>query len=102
MTKDFLDLTGASGAIYRFRRLKEPHLRIAGNYAVVKPRASGFTVLFTGMTNDLSEVRAECPPEFRGGATVLYTRLNVSRAVREAEHADLDARYGTQKPDEGQ
>lgn len=93
--QDFVDLTGASGASYRFRRLAagEPHQRIAGNYAVLKPRAAGFTVRFVGATNDLSQARAACPPEVLKGAQ-LYVRLNVARTPREAEHADLTANYG--------
>ena len=93
--KDFVDLKGASGATYRFRRIPdgEPHQRIAGNYAVLKSRASGFTVRLVGATNDLSQARALCPPEALKGAQ-LYTRLNVSRAARESEHQDLLASYG--------
>jgi len=95
MMKDFVDLTGASGASYRFRRaaVGEPRQPIAGNYAVVKTRPRGFTVRFVGSTNDLSQARAECPPEVLKG-THLYVRLNVPRAPREAELADLAANYG--------
>jgi len=94
--KDFVDLKGASGASYRFRRLPDgqPHLRIAGNYAVLKPRTGGFTVVHVGATDDLSRARTECPPEAKAGSIHFYTRLNVSRAAREAEHADLVSRYG--------
>ncbi|HEX7946327.1 MAG TPA: hypothetical protein VF495_16790 [Phenylobacterium sp.] len=93
--KDFVELTGASGATYRFRRVAagETLQRIAGNYAVLKARAGGFSVRFVGATNDLSQVRAECPPEVMKGAH-LYVRLNVPRAPREAELADLAAAYG--------
>ena len=92
--KDFVDLTGASGASYRFRRVAdgETQQRIAGNYAVLKVRAAGFTVRFVGSTNDLSQARAECPAEVLKGAH-LYVRLNVPRAPREAEQADLAANY---------
>lgn len=92
---DFVDLTGASGASYRFRRVPagESQQRIAGHYAVLKSRAKGFTVRFLGATDDLSQARAECPPEVLKGGH-LYVRLNVPRAQREAEHADLMAVYG--------
>ena len=93
--KDFVDLTGASGATYRFRRLPagETHQRIAGNYAVLKSRAGGFSVRLVGASDDLSQVRAECPPGMLKGAQ-LYVRLNVPRGPREAEQADLAANYG--------
>jgi len=93
--KDFIDLKGASGATYRFRRIPdgEPHQRIAGNYAVLKLGQRGFTVRLVEATNDLSQARARCPAEVLKGAQ-LYTRLNVSRAAREAEHQDLLANYG--------
>lgn len=99
---DFVDLNGASGATYRFRRIPEgePHQRIAGNYAVLKPRARGFTVRLVGATNDLSQARAACPADILKGAQ-LYTRLNVSRAAREAEHEDLLANYGQGEPASG-
>lgn len=93
--KDFVDLSGASGASYRFRhaRTVEPQ-RIAGNYAVLRPRAKGFAVLHVGATDDLSAAHSECPPEIMKRGSQLYVRLNVSRAPREAEHADLQAKYG--------
>ncbi|HEY8616358.1 hypothetical protein [Phenylobacterium sp.] len=92
---DFVDLVGASGAPYRFRRLPEgqDHLRIAGNYAWLRPKGEAFSVALLGVTDDLSQARAQTPQAARRGAA-LYTRLNVARAVREAEHEDLVARYG--------
>jgi len=93
--KDFVDLSGASGASYRFRsaRTVEPQ-RIAGNYAVLRPRTKGFAVLHVGATDDLSAAQRECPPEIMKRGALLYVRLNVSRGPREAEHADLQAKYG--------
>ncbi len=93
--KDFVDLTGASGASYRFRRVApgETLQRIAGNFALLKSRATGFTVRYLGAINDLSQARAECPPAALKG-THLYVRLNVPRGPREAEQADLAAGYG--------
>lgn len=92
---ELVDLTGASGAVYRFRRVAngEAQQRMGGNYALLKARAGGFTVRFVGLTNDLSQARQECPPELLKGAH-LYVRLNVPRAAREAEHEDLRANYG--------
>lgn len=93
--QDFIDLHGASGAAYRFRRLAEgaSHQPIAGNYAFVKETANGYSVVRVGMTTDLSKAREECPASQRRGAGHLFTRLNVARLTREAEHADLAAAY---------
>jgi hypothetical protein len=93
---EFVDLKGASGTAYRFRLLPEgvEHLRIAGNYAFLKARAGGFTVVQVGATSDLSQARSQLPPEERPRGVHLYTRLNVARATREAEHEDLIANYG--------
>ena len=92
--KDFVDLTGASGTTYRFRRAPDgqPHVPIAGNYAWLRAERDGVRVVALGVTSDLSRP-AEAPPEGARDAG-LYTRLNVARAVREAEHVDLAASYG--------
>jgi len=92
---DFIDLKGASGAGYRFRLWPEgaAHVPTAGNYVIVKAGADGFTVLLVGVTNDLSRARADWSKVSRRGATHIFTRLNVARAVRTAEHADLAAAY---------
>ena len=93
--KDFLDLKGASGAEYRFRIWREgsPHLPVAGNYVFLREDGEGFKVLLVGATNDLSQARSEWPKVVRRGATHVFTRLNVARAVRAAEHEDLVAGY---------
>jgi hypothetical protein len=93
--KDFLDLKGASGAEYRFRVWAEgaAHLPVAGNYVFLKEEPEGFKVLFVGATNDLSRARNDWPKVAKRGATHVFTRLNVSRAVRLAEHEDLVAGY---------
>jgi hypothetical protein len=93
--KDFIDLEGASGARYRFRLWPEgaPHTPVGGNYVYVRSDAEGVSVLEVGETNDLSRARAGWAAAERRGANQVMTRLNVSRAVRAAEHADLAARY---------
>jgi hypothetical protein len=98
---EFVDLKGASGASYRFRLLPKgaDHLRIAGNYAVLKPRGESFTVVHLAMTSDLSQARATCPPDAQGRSMHLYTRLNIARRAREAEHEDMLANYAP--PSEG-
>ena len=93
--QNFLDLKGASGAEYRFRLWPEgtPHLPIAGNCVFLKVAEEGFKVLFVGATNDLSKARADWSKVAKRGATHVFTRLNVSRASRLAEHEDLVGGY---------
>jgi hypothetical protein len=101
--QDFIDLRGASGATYRFRIWPDgaSHLPIAGNYVVLKAEGEGFTVLLVGVTNDLSQARADRARVAKRGATHVFTRLNVTRAVRAAEHEDLVAGYKTTVVSEG-
>lgn len=102
--REFLDLPGQSGASYRFRlwRQDQPHQPIAGNYVVVK-EADGATpeVRVIGVTSDLSRVGASMRKAQRNGPVQVYTRLNVSRAVREAEHQDLVAQHGQARVESG-
>jgi hypothetical protein len=92
---DFVDLHGASGQTYRFRKCPPSgqHQPIAGNYAHVRTRTRELLAL--GVIDNLAEVRrqvGELPP-----GVAIYTRLNVSRAHREAEHLDLaEAHPGSQ------
>ena len=92
---DFVDLQGASGARYRFRLWPEgaPHSPMAGNYVYLKEQPDGFVVVLAGATNDLSRARVEGKAAAKKGATHLYTRLNVARAVRAAEHEDIVGFY---------
>ncbi|MCR5879442.1 hypothetical protein [Phenylobacterium sp. J367] len=57
--------------------------------------------MLVGLTNDLSSVGRRPPGGQRGAR--LFTRLNVARSVREAEHQDLAARHPTAEagPDAG-
>jgi hypothetical protein len=93
--QDFIDLKGASGAEYRFRLWPEgaAHPPIAGNYVFLKEAPGGFTVLLVGVTNDLSAARGDWGKVAKRGATHVFTRLNVARALRTTEHADLAAGY---------
>lgn len=92
---DFIDLQSASGVAYRFRIWRDgaAHLPIAGNFACIKEEAQGFTVLCVGECNDLSQLRSDLPKAVLRVTTHVFTRLNVGRAVRLAEHADLTGPY---------
>jgi hypothetical protein len=93
--QDFIDLQGASGAQYRFRRRAEgaSHLPTAGNYVLVQETANGFKVMMVGVSIDLSVVRPPGRPRAGRKITHLFTRLNIARAVRTSEHDDLVANY---------
>jgi hypothetical protein len=83
---DFIDIRGASGTAYRFRRWPETgaHPPIAGNFAVV---SNSGAILCLGVLDDLSRAPAVLEARLKGAQ--LFTRFNVSRLHRETEHADL-------------
>jgi hypothetical protein len=89
----FIDLTGASGATYRFRQWPETgepeHSPVAGNYALISQVCG--RVLEIGLLETLGNAKAVLKPESKNA--VLFTRLNVPSAVREAEHLDLVASH---------
>jgi hypothetical protein len=84
---DFIDLQGASGTVYRFRRWPETgaHPPIAGNYVLVAAGAQ--TVVEMGVLDSLSEAPRLLADRLSG--VDLFTRFNIARSCREAEHADL-------------
>ena len=92
----FVDLQGASGAVYRYRLAPDGQVtsRIAGNYAFVREEEEGFAVLSAEATSDLSSATAAWRrAAAKHGELQLYTRLNVSAAVRETEQLDIAAYY---------
>lgn len=93
--QDFIDLQGASGASYRFRRRAEgaSHLPTAGNYVLVQETSTGFKVLTVGASIDLSLIRPPGKPRANRKPTHLFTRLNIARTVRAFEHQDLVEHY---------
>ncbi len=89
--KPYIELKGASGAVYRYKLAEDadPRTTIAGNFVYLDAQGS---VLFAGETNNLVGANALwSEAERHHGATTLYTRLNVSGASRAEEHADLVA-----------
>jgi hypothetical protein len=94
--KDIIDLHGASGTKYRFRLWPagSGHLPMGGNYAFVREEPGGFAMVAAAAIDDLSLTRSTHGPAASAlGATHLFTRLNVSRAVRTAEAEDIAAYY---------
>jgi hypothetical protein len=80
--KPYIELKGASGAVYRYKLAEngDPNTTIAGNYVYVDAKG---TVVYVDSKTRWSEAYA------RYGATWLYTRLNVSGASRADEYSDI-------------
>jgi hypothetical protein len=95
--KDQIDCRSTSGEYLRFSLFKEgrPLSPMAGNYVYVRGEDDTMEVVFVGETDNLSKNAqahwAEAQRTF--GATGLYTRLNITAAVRRREHAELLTAY---------
>lgn len=95
LVKDHIDLQGASGATYRFRLVADPAALPAtsGNFVYVRWRGAAAQVACCGAVNSLTSATRLWDAAVRAhGADGLYVRLNVARAIRDAEHEDLVAR----------
>lgn len=97
MTKLF-DFAGASGARYRYTAIDEARfLPPAGaNYVIAEITDEGPNVIFVGETDNLASQawRADLDrARRRFGGAVALARLNVARAIREAEWRDLVENY---------
>lgn len=93
MTRQF-ELAGKSGARYRYTPLEEDRfLPPAGaNFVIARLTKDGPSVIYAGETDNLAnqawrDTLAKARADF-ADAKVL-TRLNVTRAIREAERVDL-------------
>lgn len=93
-----IELAGKSGSRYRYMPLEEERfLPPAGaNYVIAQVTAEGATVVYAGETDNLANQTwrsaLEAARKTYGDAKVL-TRLNVTRAVRQAEQEDLIQQY---------
>ena len=99
--QDLLDLTGASGATYRFRLVEDPGQlpSAAGNFAYVRWRGTAAQVMCCSAVNSLVEASDAWDFAVRShGVEGLYIRLNVARATRGEEHRDLVARLRPPMP----
>lgn len=92
------EFAGKSGARYRYTAMEEDRfLPPAGaNYVIARVTKDGATVVFAGETDNLANQtwrkELEKARETYRDAHML-TRLNVTRAVREAERSDLIQQY---------
>jgi hypothetical protein len=93
-----IDLAGASGARYRYTPMEENRfLPPAGaNYVIAEVNEEDLRVVYAGETDNLASQtwRADLEKAKRKHpAAMVLTRLNVTRAVREAERRDLIDNY---------
>jgi hypothetical protein len=93
--RDFVDITGASGAVYRFLRLKEgrPLSPMGGNYLYARYTGDRFELVLAGevqnLMKDARDRWAEAVERFQ--AIDIFSRLNISERVRQSELADIVA-----------
>lgn len=93
-----IELAGKSGARYRYTPLEEERfLPPAGaNFVIAQMAKEGPQIVFAGETDNLANqtwrAALEKARQTYADAKIL-TRLNVTRAVREAERVDLIEQY---------
>lgn len=93
-----IELAGKSGARYRYTSFEEDRfLPPAGaNFVIAEETPEGPNVVYAGETDNLASqnwrTALEKARQKYAGAKIL-TRLNVTRAVREAERIDLIEHY---------
>jgi len=86
----FIDLAGASGALYRFRRFEGQLPPVGGNFVYVVEDDDAVRVVGCGKTRTLLRAQTS-DPRGSGQGAALYIRLNVAGALRDFEHQDLIA-----------
>lgn len=91
--RDQIDCRLESGEHLRFSLFKEgrPLSPMGGNYLYVKDTEDGPRIIFAGQTDNLALHAQERWGEAQSlfGLDGLYTRLNITTAVRRREHQDL-------------
>lgn len=90
--KDVIEVQGASGESYRFRRLDHPGAApaTAGNYLYVRWDSRDPVILYFGEADSLSAVHTLwADAQAKHKATDIYVRLNVGREARQRERDDL-------------
>lgn len=90
---DYIDISGASGARYRFMRVKEgrPLSPMGGNFLFARHTGARFEMIYAGEVQNLMKDARERWREAveRYQVSELYTRLNISERVRKIELADI-------------
>jgi hypothetical protein len=88
---EFLDIQGASGASYRFRRASFDAMPAgAGNVLAITGSTAKPKVLLCGAARSLARAMPALREALREKRNVtVFVRLNVASSVRNAEHADI-------------
>ena len=90
--KPFIDIEGASGCVYRFRRINDPVglPAMSGNFLFLKTASDGTAVVCAGTAGSLIRAGEVWKPVVEAhDAKAIFVRLNVSRSVRASEHDDI-------------
>jgi hypothetical protein len=91
--KDTIDVFGATGAAYRFNRVRDdrPLSPMGGNFIYARDADNGCEILFLGEAQNLmTDARRLWDTAVRDhGAQHLFTRLNVTERVRRQEQSDI-------------
>jgi hypothetical protein len=89
-----IEFAGKSGARYRYTPLEEDRFvpPAGANYVIAEETPEGPSIVYAGETDNLAKLAWRAALEEARktyAAARVLTRLNVTRAVREAERADL-------------
>ena len=88
--KLIVDLTGVSGAVYRFHRFEGGQIpATGGNFAHVQEKDGARRVVGFGRARSLIQALAGPNGEPREAEGDLYVRLNVVAALQDSEYEDL-------------
>ena len=90
--KAFIDITGASGAVYRFAAIENSAEAppVAGAFVFARIGKDGVDVVCCGLALNLKDRVGLWGAQIqRTEAEGIFVRLNVSRSVREREHVDI-------------
>ena len=87
----FIDLVGASGASYRFRKVDGQLPPTGGNFVYVREQEGLPLIVSCGKARTLAKALPLSNAGAAGPADQLYVRLNVAGSKRDIEHDDLVA-----------
>lgn len=90
--RDVIDVQGASGDTYRFRRLDDPGAppATAGNFLYVRWESEEPVILFLGEADSLVAIKVRwAEAQTKHQAADVFFRLNVGSEVRLRERDDL-------------
>jgi hypothetical protein len=91
--KDTIDVRGASGAVYRFMRIRGDQAlsRMGGNFVYAKKSDDTWEIVFVGETQNLmaDAHRLWSQAVQDHGAEEVFMRLNVTERIRLLEQSDI-------------